>query len=931
MTNDHNRPPCNIVICSDGTGNAGGRTNGSNVWRIRQAVAESTQPGYGRMSRPQIVIYEDGVGTDAVTPLKVIGGAFGWGMTRDLKSLYGRLIREFQPGDQIYLFGFSRGAFTARTLANMLYVCGIADCWHDVEAKDGTVFRQRRTPEQIDAIVDKAIAVYKRRLSHRDKCDEFRMTFGRQWPEIPESPVCERGRFPIRFVGMWDTVDALGLPFDNTTQALANVGCPGFRLNLQRKDEEDWTTWEDDLHRNIQNAFHAIAVDDERQAFLPVLWLENVPVSINDRRMLQPKNGSEFDFGGRRKVEQVWFAGMHANVGGGYPKDQLAHVSLCWMMRHAAREGLAFDRQMWLEFEQQRDELGRLYDSRSGGGAFYRLQPRVIKQLSEQVGIGVPASPLDPDGTLTRKPMIHSSVFNRIRFSTRGYAPSGIPPEGDYEQVGDPPQRTIQNSPCNRRLSLREGEAAPSFSDTSWPVSDCTVAEETGKPCSKCTRELPVENDPWPRRKDIQDEVFDLVAVRRVLFYLLYLFVLGTVGTAFYVIRKPLRTSFVPAATTCVIWSFLCVLIMGFWKSMTHPIRNVDPDRDDNVEVTSVHRFGRQAFALFVVVLGLILFETTVSETLVTIAPQLLENEVKAITTRSGVFLGVTLCFLLLLTGNSAVRHCVRELNVFGWQVALGLRAKKPRPSLWLPLARRSRHPWMRKLGTFAERKLVPTIALGLIFLLALSVVFNEAVAIQVKSNVDYYKSPETTARNSDSPPVPGAAAKPPASSSTVAGQSWTREFDVRRILGTGIRLTRGRHYVVDLKPQSGTGPLGWQDATLPAGPEGIDRNKRTLVMKLAGFAKLNPKEKYFQLLATIGSPLEESFPIKGGIPFTAIESGELFLFVNDLPWFYGNNRGTALVTVTMIPRAKLTNDADSATSSREPTATPAKKPKSAQ
>lgn len=1024
MTNDHNRPPCNIVICSDGTGNAGGRTNGSNVWRIRQAVAESTQPRYGQKARPQIVIYEDGVGSEAATLPRVIGGAFGWGMTRDIKSLYGRLIREFQPGDQIYLFGFSRGAFTARTLANLLHICGIADCWHEVEdKKTRTVVRQRRTPEQIDAIVDKAVELYKKRHKHKHECDRFRQTFGRGWPESMRiEGVSERGRFPIRFVGMWDTVDALGLPFDNTTQALANKGIRGFRLNLQRRGR-CWLDWEDDLHPEIQNAFHAVSIDDERQTFHPVLWLENEPASEGGRQVLRPKNQSDYVFGGKRKVEQVWFAGVHANVGGGYPKDQQAHVSLCWMMRHAARDGLAFDEQKWQEFEQQRDELGRLYDSRAGAGAFYRYKPRPIAELSERAGIGVPVADVDPQGERTRPPLIHSSVFNRIHLSTRGYAPTGIPVEGQYEQVGDPAQKTISGSPCARPVSLRAG-AAVSFAEASWPVSDCEVKERTGKRCQNCTNEVSEDNDPWPLRSVIQQEVFDLVALRRVLFYLLYAFVIGVIGLAFYLEGSPPgRSSFVPAASRCIWWSLGALFVAFLWKWFSRPISKMDPDCNDNVQVTACHLIGRLVFQLIVVVTLLILFETTAGEILVTVAPDIAEDEVRAITSRSLVFMLVTLGLLLLLGGTQANRHGIRELNVFGWQLALGQQATKPRRSWWLSVAKKRRSHAMRWLGSLIERIVVPTVALGLVGLGLGTILYNEFSAIELKSIVDYVNSGDP-ADDNEAPQDDCAEEeleKPEDEQASddreeqaelddvhaVAGlKSWTLKFQTKKILGTGVNLEQGHRYVISLTPMPETGNdedgreeegddedgeeeelekreerasddeetdeaiesdeeaeeeeepeddggeeeerteheredggkeeeaeeqdlkadekgnhlesgFGWKDASHPAGPEGLT-GKPSRVMNWFSFMKRDPDQKYFQMLATIGSPLEDPFVVKNGVPFTAMTSGELFLFVNDVPWFYDNNCGSALVTITMEPGVSPREPGEDQPESRE-------------
>ena len=257
-----------IVVCSDGTGNAGGRGSGSNVWRIREAVLRKEHGEFN-----QVVLYEDGVGTQSLAPVRLLGNAFGFGLKQDLRLLYGKLIREFdlrkgedgneQP-DEIYLFGFSRGAFTIRTFANMLYRCGIAS----IRDAAGRRFR----PEQIDAIVEQAIGSYAQRIRKPDRPDEFRMRFGREWRYNDLDPDEIKGRFPIRFIGVWDTVSAVGLPFENVTQQLTKWGFPFFRWNLRRRGH--YSKWEDDLHPWIENAYQAISIDDERQTFYPMLWLE---------------------------------------------------------------------------------------------------------------------------------------------------------------------------------------------------------------------------------------------------------------------------------------------------------------------------------------------------------------------------------------------------------------------------------------------------------------------------------------------------------------------------------------------------------------------------------------------------------------------------------------------------------------------------------
>src|ERR1700687_5284333 len=118
--------PKNIVICADGTGNTTIKGRGTNVFKLYEAVDENGHR-FDPAKIQQVAIYHDGVGTEKLTWIRMLGGAFGWGLSRNVKQLYGELARVFDPGDHIFLFGFSRGAFTVRTLAGLVITCGILD------------------------------------------------------------------------------------------------------------------------------------------------------------------------------------------------------------------------------------------------------------------------------------------------------------------------------------------------------------------------------------------------------------------------------------------------------------------------------------------------------------------------------------------------------------------------------------------------------------------------------------------------------------------------------------------------------------------------------------------------------------------------------------------------------------------------------------
>src|SRR5439155_18452003 len=119
-----------IVLLSDGTGNSAASPFKTNVWRLYQALDQST-PGAGQVR--QIVFYDDGVGTESFKPLKLLGLAFGVGLSNNVKALYTFLCRNYTPGDGIFLFGFSRGAFTVRILAGLIVRCGLVTASSEAE------------------------------------------------------------------------------------------------------------------------------------------------------------------------------------------------------------------------------------------------------------------------------------------------------------------------------------------------------------------------------------------------------------------------------------------------------------------------------------------------------------------------------------------------------------------------------------------------------------------------------------------------------------------------------------------------------------------------------------------------------------------------------------------------------------------------------
>lgn len=265
----------NIVLCFDGTwnipGKAAGATedNSTNVWQFFERVSQE-----GR--RPQIKWYNKGVGTEWLNRFR--GGTFGLGLDKHILDGYRKLIELYEPGDDIYLVGFSRGAYTARSLVGLVRNCGLL--------KKGSS----------DELIDYAYSMYRSKEAvDSEHAAAFRQANSRD--------------IKINFVGVWDTVGALGIPL----QPFADF------------DAERYTFHDTKLSSIVQNAYQALAIDEHREPFAPAFW--------------NPQDDRDSAKG--QVLEQMWFSGAHADVGGGYPGNHpLAHLSMRWMLKKAAACGL---------------------------------------------------------------------------------------------------------------------------------------------------------------------------------------------------------------------------------------------------------------------------------------------------------------------------------------------------------------------------------------------------------------------------------------------------------------------------------------------------------------------------------------------------------------------------------------------------------------
>ncbi|MFM9438202.1 uncharacterized protein (DUF2235 family) [Janthinobacterium sp. CG_23.3] len=384
----------NIILLSDGTGNSSGKAFRTNVWRIYQA-ADLADPQHPSLPR-QFALYDDGVGSSSFRPWALLCGSVGIGLARNVRELYIFLCRIYEPGDRIYGFGFSRGAFTIRVLTGLVMSQGLVPYGGNegrlqrLAAGAYRAYRRQYTTRfgllrPLRAVRDVVIDVLDR-LASRPR---YRDVAKRGGPGS-ENPL------QIEFLGLWDTVDAYGLPMDEVARVIDRFIWP-FRMP--------------DLNLNprVKRAMHALSIDDERRAFHPRLWNEE---ELPGRSA--PEAATHVD---AERISQVWFAGVHSNVGGGYPDDSLSYVSLEWIMAGAAKCGLRFSDKIWQGFRALGDENGRLYDSRRGLASYYRYKPRRIENL------------VNNDEVRIRRPKIHESVLRRISVGHEGYAPFVLPPD----------------------------------------------------------------------------------------------------------------------------------------------------------------------------------------------------------------------------------------------------------------------------------------------------------------------------------------------------------------------------------------------------------------------------------------------------------------------------------------------------------------------
>ncbi|HEY7320038.1 MAG TPA: DUF2235 domain-containing protein [Candidatus Binatia bacterium] len=289
-----------LIVCADGTWNdedgAGGPTN---VVKIHRLLKNNYVEGVN-----QWTCYVTGVGT--LLRDRVRGGAFGYGLSKNILQAYRFLIDQYDEGAELYFFGFSRGAYTVRSLAGLIRNSGIL-----------------RHP-CVDRI-DDAYALYRNRSDKTHPKSDMAAEFRKNYSFTPE----------IKFIGVWDTVGSLGVPL------------PGLRLValLARMLNKDYEFHDTELSSCVKHAYHAVSIHEKRSTFTPTLWQKQ-------------------DHSGDQVLEQVWFPGVHCDVGGGYRSAGLSDASLVWMIERAKECDLLFrDDALKAGINLAPDSLGRIHNS----------------------------------------------------------------------------------------------------------------------------------------------------------------------------------------------------------------------------------------------------------------------------------------------------------------------------------------------------------------------------------------------------------------------------------------------------------------------------------------------------------------------------------------------------------------------------------------
>lgn len=429
--------PRRIAIFFDGTAND--TRSGTNTAALHTLVRESAEVA---------TFYIEGVGAKG----KPLGMAIAWGTGMRVRAAYAFLLDTYRAGDEIYLFGFSRGAYSARILASLLYHAGLP--------QDPAASRPLLSASETAEVVYDAFKCST--WSSDATCEAIKSEQRIENIKIAleAKNLKAMAAVPVRFLGLWDTVEALGWP-----DYKENVDVPNPRYG--------------DQLCNVQKAAHALALDDNRaRIFTPIL--------LNRRHLLSDCGRSEKrdDYEGvwRRlideKVEEVYFAGAHADVGGGYDDapNQLSGVSLNWMIDRAGKEGLPIgNRSASAPLVVSQEALACTHDA-EGAFPFNLVYKRMYRSIDAYA---------DSPSSSSQRVKFHACLVEHIKLRPRGPAEYG----GADELAQEVLKAAGSGGLLNRCFGRKDGEVVfrsggncrIDVVDTCprplGPISSCTAAK----------------------------------------------------------------------------------------------------------------------------------------------------------------------------------------------------------------------------------------------------------------------------------------------------------------------------------------------------------------------------------------------------------------------------------------------------------------------
>lgn len=314
-----------IIICCDGTW-----ADEANIQKDYTNVAKTMRAIRARADVDQVVYYDAGIGTGVGLRDKFQGGMLGFGLDKNIHEAYRFLVNNYAAGDEIFLFGFSRGAYTVRSLAGLVGKIGLlekSDQFYIPAAYQHYRMRTFDEPQDLEEAVRQGAPRWlpgfvkvrleararKKLTRERDRNREaiaaFKYGNRKVFPGFRgyrRRNAMVRDQVRIKFIGVWDTVGALGVP-----GVLGKLRRSALSFHSVR------------LGSHVENGYHALAIDEKRRAFQAALW-DNEPAA-------------------GQHIEQVWFAGYHGNVGGGADPEGPENFAFRWMMERAVRHGLKID------------------------------------------------------------------------------------------------------------------------------------------------------------------------------------------------------------------------------------------------------------------------------------------------------------------------------------------------------------------------------------------------------------------------------------------------------------------------------------------------------------------------------------------------------------------------------------------------------------